>query len=121
MTKTTKYIAHLDVTAPFGYKHDRNGLDFSKSIHNPDSNLARVINYLRACDVPVTRKNILFSVFGVHNNRSWGTLLFSLMVKTGMIEKYYGGNAVRYAEGRNAHKVTRVKSMVKGRIISDAR
>ena len=124
MTKTMKYVAHLDANAPFGYKHDLNGADFSKSHKNPDSNLARVVNYLRFdCVTPVSRSNILSNVFNLPKSMhaGWGTQIFSGMVKAGMIEKYGRGNAVRYGEGRNVIHVTKVRSQVKGRIISDAR
>lgn len=119
MTKTTKYIAHLDANAPFGYKHERNGADFSKSHDNPDSNLARVVNYVRFdCVTPVSRSNILSNVFNLpaSMHSGWGTQIFS-----GMLEKVGRGNATRYIEGRNAIHVTKVRSKVTGRIIKDAR
>jgi len=104
MTKNTVYHPHLNVNAPFGYKHEGNGLDFSRSIHNPDSNLVKVVQYVRSCETPVSRRNILAQVFGIRGARvsGWGTLLFSGMIKAGFLEKYGRGNAVRYGEGRRA-------------------
>lgn len=120
----TKYIAHLDPAAPFGYKHSRNGADFSKAHTNPDSNLARVVNYVRFdCVTPVSRSNILSNVFNLpaSMHAGWGTQMFSGMVKSGMLEKVGRGNATRYIEGKNAVHVTKIRSKVTGRIISDAR
>jgi len=112
MTKNYVYrgAPFADPTTPFNYKH-RNGLDFSKSINDPGSRLARVIRYLRSSPVPVSRKTILRDVFGIKvngdKNRSWSTQFFSGMVYAGMIEKYGRGNATKYGEGKNSHFVVR--------------
>lgn len=107
MTKKT-YIAHLNASAPFGYKHEGNGTDFSRSVKDRNSNLCKVVRYVRDnCVTPVSRANILYTVLGVKSPKGQYTLLFSGMIKAGFLEKVGRGNATRYIEGRNAHLIPR--------------
>jgi len=88
-----------------------NGMDFSKSIHNPNSRLNRVLTYLRQVG-PRTKREILRDVFGKNVGQTkwalvdgkavnytpglvsmgWASYLFSLGVKTGHFQKVRKGN-----------------------------
>jgi hypothetical protein len=81
-----------------------NGLNFSRSIHNPNSRLNRLRSYL-SVKGEATKREILRDVFGrVLDNRyiyprpnnvvtsGWGTYLFNYGVRHGFFKKVRRGN-----------------------------
>ena len=81
-----------------------NGLNFSRSIHNPNSRLNRLRSYL-SVKGEATKREILRDVFGrVLDNRyiyprpnnvvtsGWGTYLFNYGVRHGFFKKGRRGN-----------------------------
>ena len=72
-----------------------NGLNLSRSVKNPNSNLNKVRNYL-AREGTATRLEILRDVFG-RTCRGWGCYLFAIAIRQGFITKTRKGNAVFYA------------------------
>lgn len=72
-----------------------NGLNFSQSVGNPNSRLARVHEYLRV-NGPRTKREILRDVFGRTIDpttfRGWGSTFFSLGVRYGVFHKTRRGN-----------------------------
>lgn len=92
-----------------------NGLNFNKSVANPNSKLAKVIRYLRdngpaskkvilrdVCDVEVSDK----WVYGTNKvTRGWGATFFALAVKTNFINKTRIGSRVVYSVGKNWENV----------------
>ena len=74
-----------------------NGMNLSKSIHNPKSNVRRVLGYLSAVG-EATKKDILRDVFG-KTCRGWGCYMFSLSVKYGYVKMVRRGNKVFYSVG----------------------
>lgn len=99
----------LELTAP-------NGLNFVKSVGNPNSRLEKVRTYLRT-NGPRTKKDILRDVFGkevgksswfydgskmVSQNphvvtRGWSTYLFGYGVRHGFFTKVRKGNTVLWS------------------------
>ena len=106
--------------APFG-KWESNGLNFSKSLTNPNSRLARVVNFIREKGTPQTRHTLNVLVFGLYPRpdgylnpktkqrvtRGWGAYLFSLAVKTNILKKTRKGNEWYYSLGKNATRVVK--------------
>ena len=89
----TSVLPHL--TAP-------NGLNFSRSIHNPKSRLNRVRDYL-SVNGEATKREILRDVFGKTLGKGWkngevtsgwGCYLFSYGVHQGLFKKVRRGNQV---------------------------
>lgn len=104
MSKYPYFPGNMNPTAPFGFKNYYNGLDFSRSIDNPNSRLVRVVRFVRMCETPVFRSTILNNVFADRKsrNRGWGSIFFAGAVKAGFLDKVGRGNRTRYIEGRNA-------------------
>ena len=86
-----------------------NGLNFSRSIHNPNSRLNRLRSYL-SVKGEATKAEILRDVFGrILDNRhtyprpnntvtsGWGTYLFSYGVRHGFFKKVRRGNKVYWS------------------------
>ena len=86
-----------------------NGLNFSRSIHNPNSRLNRLRSYL-SVKGEATKAEILWNVFGkVLDNRytyprskdvvtsGWGTYLFNYGVRHGFFKKVRRGNKVYWS------------------------
>lgn len=86
-----------------------NGLNLSRSIHNPKSRLRRIMDYL-SVKGEATKVEILRDVFGrvvenKHNKygttnvvtRGWGAYVFYLSVKYGYVKKVRRGNKVFYS------------------------
>ena len=88
-----------------------NGLNFSKSIHNPNSRLNRVRDYL-SVKGEATKEEILRDVFGriLDNSHTyyphrgtnyvtsgWGTYLFNYGVRHGFFKKVRRGNKVYWS------------------------
>ena len=87
-----------------------NGLNFSRSVGNPNSRLEKVRQYL-SVNGPSSKREILFKVFGKKvtdtyipwNNRNgevtsgWGAYLFTYAQKHGYITKSRVGNQVFYS------------------------
>ncbi len=72
-----------------------NGMNLSKSIHNPKSNVRRVLGYLTNVG-EATKKDILQDVFG-KTCRGWNCYMFSLGVKYGYFKMVRRGNRVFYS------------------------
>lgn len=77
-----------------------NGLNFSRSIHNPNSRLNRLRSYL-SVKGEATKREILRDVFGKTLGKGrgevtsgWGTYLFGYGVKHGFFKKVRRGNQV---------------------------
>jgi hypothetical protein len=99
--RLSSHPSHL--TAP-------NGLNFSRSVGNPNSRLEKVRQYL-SVNGPSTKREILYKVFGKKitdknipwNNRNdevssgWGSYLFSYGVHHGYFQKVRKGNAVYWS------------------------
>ena len=85
-----------------------NGLNFSRSIGNPNSRLEKVRSYLRT-NGKSTKRDILTNVFGkvVDNTRynygkgtvtrGWGVYLFTYGLRHGFFKKERIGNKVFYS------------------------
>ena len=86
-----------------------NGLNFSRSIGNPNSRLEKVRNYLRV-NGRSTKRDILMNVFGkvvtdvgsYYNRngevtRGWGAYLFTYGQRHGFFKKERIGNKVFYS------------------------
>jgi len=82
-----------------------NGLNLSKSIHNPKSRFRRMMDYL-SVKGEVTKVDILRDVFGKtigrdfrggEVTRGWGTYLFTLSVRNGYVKMVRRGNRVFYS------------------------
>lgn len=83
---------HPDLTAP-------NGLNFSKSVGNPNSRLNRVRDYLSK-NGPRTKRDILRDVFGKNVGQvsyGWGTYLFGYGIRHGFFTKTRKGNSVLWS------------------------
>jgi len=79
-----------------------NGLNFSKSVSNPNSRLNRLRSYL-SVKGEATKGEILRDVFGKtlgkdwkngHVSSGWGTYLFNYGVRHGFFKKVRRGNQV---------------------------
>lgn len=84
-----------------------NGLNLSKSIHNPKSRFRRMMDYL-SVKGEATKVDILRDVFGKtigddfrngEVTRGWGTYLFTLSVRNGYVKMVRRGNRVFYSVG----------------------
>lgn len=82
-----------------------NGMNFSRSIHDTNSRLHRVLEYLRM-NGPCTKRDILRDVFGFNDSeltpskvRGWGSLLFSLGVHHGYFAKERRGRITYWSVG----------------------
>jgi hypothetical protein len=82
-----------------------NGLNLSKSIHNPKSRFRRMMDYL-SVKGEATKVDILRDVFGKtigrdfrggEVTRGWGTYLFTLSVRNGYVKMVRRGNRVFYS------------------------
>ena len=76
-----------------------NGLNFSRSIHNPNSRLNRVRDYLHMKG-EATKAEIFRDVFGKDIkvvSTGWGCYLFSLGVRQGFFKKVRRGNKVYWS------------------------
>jgi hypothetical protein len=94
--RLSSHPSHL--TAP-------NGLNFSRSIHNPTSRLNKLRGYLSAKGA-ATKKEILRDVFGKTVGKNWqsgdvsygwGAYLFSYGVHHGYLTKVRKGNTVYWS------------------------
>jgi len=100
------FMNHDYYTAP-------NGMNFSRSIKNPNSRLNRVRQYLKD-NGPVTKQEILFNVFGkvvvdfpvpyINRplntvTRGWGTWLFGYGKRHGYFKTERKGNKVYWSLG----------------------
>jgi hypothetical protein len=95
-----------------------NGLNLSKSIHNPKSRFRRMMDYL-SVKGEATKVDILRDVFGKtigknqfeytstgwkkvspdYVTRGWGSYLFTLSVRNGYVKMVRRGNKVFYSVG----------------------
>jgi len=82
-----------------------NGLNFSRSIHNPNSRLNRLRSYL-SVKGEATKGEILRDVFGKTLGKDWkngevssgwGTYLFNYGVRHGFFKKVRRGNKVYWS------------------------
>jgi hypothetical protein len=80
-----------------------NGLNFSRSLHNPISRLNKVRDYL-ATRGEATKVDILHDVFGKTVGRragevtyGWGTYLFGYGIRHGFFKKVRKGNRVYWS------------------------
>lgn len=93
-----------------------NGLNLSKSIHNPNSRFRRMMDYLKVKG-EATKEEILRDVFGKTLGKSswewngsqlvnrtpnvvtrgWGTYVFTLSIANGYVKKVRRGNRVFYS------------------------
>jgi hypothetical protein len=85
-----------------------NGMNLSRSVHNPKSRFRRMVDYL-SVKGEATREDILRDVFGktigVYRGvttpnvvtRGWGCYMFSLSIKYGYIKMVRRGNRVFYS------------------------
>ena len=76
-----------------------NGLNFSKSVGNPNSRLERVRSYL-STNGPRTKRDILRDVFGKHVGQvsyGWGTYVFGYGVKHGYFKHERKGRTVLWS------------------------
>lgn len=84
-----------------------NGLNLSRSIHNPKSRFRRMMDYL-SVKGEATKEEILRDVFGKtigkdwkngDVTRGWGSYVFILSVRNGYVKKVRRGNRVFYSVG----------------------
>ena len=85
-----------------------NGLNLSRSIHNPKSRFRRMMDYLNVKG-EATRVDIITECFGKtigtdYKNpnvvsRGWGCYLFTLSVRNGYVKMVRRGNRVFYSVG----------------------
>lgn len=80
-----------------------NGLNFSRSVGNPNSRIERIREYLRV-NGPSTKKDILYYVFGKNIGRypngvtrGWGAYVFGLGVKCGYLTKTRKGGTTYWS------------------------
>lgn len=90
-------------TRPFGFqKH--NGLNFKLSVKNPNSRLAKMVNYVRA-NGPTTRMELATgalhagSIQMLNSPRGWNGYAFSGACQGGFLVKYRVGRKVYYDLG----------------------
>lgn len=89
-----------------------NGLDFSRARQNPNSRLAKIVNYLRAHGMS-TKREISYHVFaevlkkynGSEFPRNHGTYVWNLGARTKILVKVRIGNTVLWSLGPNAGDV----------------
>lgn len=72
-----------------------NGLNLTRSVNNPKSNLNKVRDYLQQKGI-ATKRDILRDVFN-KDCRGWGCYLFATAIRQGFITKTRKGNAVFYS------------------------
>lgn len=80
-----------------------NGLNFSRSVGNPNSRLEKIREYLRV-NGPSTKKDILYYVFGKTIGHypngvtmGWGAYVFGLGVKNGFFTKTRKGGTTYWS------------------------
>jgi len=82
-----------------------NGLNLSRSIHNPKSRLRRMLDYL-SVKGEATKVDIITECFGKtigrdfrggDVTRGWATYLFTLAVRNGYVKMVRRGNRVFYS------------------------
>lgn len=93
---------------PFGFMAP-NGMNFARSVNDPTSRIARLINYLRQVG-EADKNQILRVVFkigtdGYEGKRGWGCFLFSLGTKCGFLSQRRVGNKVMWSVGPNHIRV----------------
>jgi hypothetical protein len=83
-----------------------NGLNFNKSVNDPNSRLARVVNHIRQ-NGPTTRRdlNLMLGMDPSIESRGWGTYLVTLAVQGKVLTMYRVGKKVLYDLGVNAKSV----------------
>lgn len=106
-----------------------NGLTLSKSVTDKDSRLAKIVNYIRE-NGPTRKKDLVFHLFDRTMGRvqydysrtpyrtfvsddtgkkkvtyGWGTYVFGLAVKNGILTKNRVGRTVQWGLGPNHNKV----------------
>lgn len=103
----TRTVRETVRNEPYGFqKH--NGLNFVRSVKNPNSRLAKVIEYLRICG-PSSRRAIAVNALGMSDTvaspRGWNAYVFSGAVTAGFIEKVRSGRRVFYKLGSRSSLV----------------
>jgi len=91
---------------PFGFQMF-NGLNFSKSVSNPNSRLAKMVNYVRQ-NGPSTREDIGRNALGfrfVHWARNWNSYGFSGAVQGEFLIRTRVGRKVYYNLGSRSNLV----------------
>jgi hypothetical protein len=96
-----------------------NGMNFTKSVKNPNSRIARLVRYLNE-NGPTSKRKILAELFDremrdntpyVPNSntvtRGWGWYMWSLGLHYDIIRKTRVGNRVLYSVGVNYNEVVR--------------
>ena len=82
-----------------------NGLNLTRSVHNPKSRFRRMMDYLNVKG-EATREEIITECFGKtigrdfkngHVTRGWATYLFTLSVRNGYVKMVRRGNRVFYS------------------------
>jgi hypothetical protein len=92
--------------APYGVQM-HNGLNLSKSVNDPKSRLARVVNHIRTHGP--SRRSDLNKMLGmgiVESPRGWGWYLYVAAIHAGFIVKTRKGRRVFYSLGNNSDFVT---------------
>jgi hypothetical protein len=99
-------------TQPFGFQM-HNGLNLSKSVSNPKSRLARMVNYIRQ-NGECTRAELAMKALGSRfdatyhrEQRGWNGYAFSGAIRGGFLVTNRVGNEVFYMLGPKSHLVTK--------------
>jgi hypothetical protein len=93
---------------PFGIRMF-NGLTLGKSVTNPNSRLAKMVNYIRE-NGPSTREDLGRGALGFRFSvwaRNWNSYAFSGAVQAGFLTRYRVGQKVYYNLGTRSGLVVK--------------